>query len=53
MLSDSTLRMCHTLLITMMIISTFSIQAQTQKRFELKKMVEISRHGVRHPTRRH
>ncbi|MEL4889111.1 histidine-type phosphatase [Pectobacterium betavasculorum] len=50
MLSHTTLHIPRTLLIIMIIISTFSIQAQAEDRYLLEKVVEISRHGVRPPT---
>ncbi|WP_225086113.1 histidine-type phosphatase [Pectobacterium colocasium] len=50
MLSHTTLRIPRTLLITMIIISSFSTQAQAQDRYQLEKVVEVSRHGVRPPT---
>ncbi|MBA5602806.1 histidine-type phosphatase [Pectobacterium aroidearum] len=50
MLSHTTWRMPRTLLITMIIVSAFSAQAQAQDRYQLEKVVEISRHGVRPPT---
>ncbi|MEL7629094.1 histidine-type phosphatase [Pectobacterium aroidearum] len=50
MLSHTTWRMPRTLLITMIIISAFSAQAQAQDRYQLEKVVEVSRHGVRPPT---
>ncbi|WP_350327345.1 histidine-type phosphatase [Pectobacterium aroidearum] len=50
MLSHTTWRMPRTLLITMIIVSAFSAQAQAQDRYQLEKVVEVSRHGVRPPT---
>ncbi|MEI7368119.1 histidine-type phosphatase [Pectobacterium sp. 1950-15] len=50
MLSHTTSRMPRTLLITMIIVSAFSTQAQAQDRYQLEKVVEVSRHGVRPPT---
>lgn len=50
MLSHTTLRTPRSLLITMIIISAFSTQAQAQDRYQLEKVVEVSRHGVRPPT---
>ncbi|MEQ9893521.1 histidine-type phosphatase [Pectobacterium aroidearum] len=50
MLSHTTWRMPRTLLITMIIVSAFSTQAQAQDRYLLEKVVEVSRHGVRPPT---
>ncbi|KHN55857.1 histidine-type phosphatase [Pectobacterium fontis] len=50
MLSHTTLRMPRSLLIIMIIISSFSTQAQDQDRYRLEKVVEVSRHGVRPPT---
>lgn len=50
MLSHTTWRMPRTLLITMVITSIFSTQALAQDRYQLEKVVEVSRHGVRPPT---
>lgn len=50
MLFHTTLRMPRTLLIIMIIISTFAAQARAQDRYLLEKVVEVSRHGVRPPT---
>ncbi|MEI7239525.1 histidine-type phosphatase [Pectobacterium brasiliense] len=50
MLSHTTLRTPRSLLITMIIISSFSTLAQAQDRYQLEKVVEVSRHGVRPPT---
>lgn len=50
MLSHTTLRTPRSLLITMIIISAFSTQAQAQDRYQLEKVVEVSRHDVRPPT---
>ncbi|MBN3263614.1 histidine-type phosphatase [Pectobacterium brasiliense] len=50
MLSHTTLRTPRSLLIIMIIISVFSTQAQAQDRYQLEKVVEVSRHGVRPPT---
>ncbi len=50
MLYHTTLRTPRSLLITMIIISAFSTQAQAQDRYLLEKVVEVSRHGVRPPT---
>ncbi|BES83069.1 3-phytase [Pectobacterium araliae] len=48
MLSHHSSRMLRILLIVIPIISTFSTQAQD--RYQLEKVVEVSRHGVRPPT---
>ncbi|MFJ5364729.1 histidine-type phosphatase [Pectobacterium punjabense] len=48
MLSHHTSRTIRILLIVIPIISTFSTQAQD--RYQLEKVVEVSRHGVRPPT---
>lgn len=50
MLSHTTWRMPRTLLITMIMVSAFSAQAKAQDRYQLEKVVEVSRHGVRPPT---